>query len=193
MRLSNCASHNLQAGNRAAFVSLPRLINQAPIGRGRSPLMVVPAAQVEAPSTTEGSPAKAARFVGTGAKPAAEYHEADFVWQEHAAEVGPAVERQKEETLKARRESHQSASTSQAQTQKETKSLDENEWEVFYRLHPAAKFFKERRWVLTARADTLTTSCGATNTAHHQDAVPRAYAQNDVSAVCMPLRVLSTT
>jgi precorrin-6B methylase 2 len=26
--------------------------------------------------------------------------------------------------------------------------LDENEWEVFYRAHPAAKFFKERRYLL---------------------------------------------
>jgi hypothetical protein len=40
------------------------------------------------------------------------------------------------------------ATQSPAGSHSHPSSLDENEWEVFYRAHPAAKFFKERRYLL---------------------------------------------
>ncbi|KAF6257122.1 S-adenosyl-L-methionine-dependent methyltransferase [Scenedesmus sp. NREL 46B-D3] len=68
-------------------------------------------------------------YVGQQNSLAGEYHSKDFDWHDHAQRTANLVEKQWAAAPAAQPDSS-------------------NEWEVFYRAHPSARFYKERRYLL---------------------------------------------
>jgi methyltransferase-like protein 6 len=69
-------------------------------------------------------------YVGDRAPLAAEYHDCDFAFDEHAKLMQPLLE------------------TVNQQAPAACPDISGEEWEAFYKCHPRARFFKERRYLL---------------------------------------------
>jgi hypothetical protein len=77
---------------------------------------------------------------------ATEYHSSDFDFDEHAAAVAPHLERQAAEAVALNAGQWSSShAASRASSHAACTARDGEQWEVFYRAHPRARFFKVRR------------------------------------------------